>query len=123
MTLCAPLHMTIQVESAPSRPGAHPSRSWHGVLDEAASPDEVVAVARDFIARLSPEEFSALPPDCRPRKLVDADDVVDYAVTLARESCAGESLADSLLHQIAAFFTHACARLSVLGSHAPAARQ
>ena len=93
------------------------------MLDEAGSPDEIVAIARDFVARISPEEFSALPADCRPRKLVDADDVVDYGITLARESCAGKSLADSLLHQIAALFTHACTRLSVLRTHAPSAAQ
>ena len=115
--------MTTEIQPAPHHPGPGPSIGWQGVLDAACSADEVVAIARDFVARISPEEFSALPPGCRPHKLVDADDVVDYAVTLVRESCAGESMSDSLLQQIASFFTHACTRLSVLGSHVPMATQ
>ena len=93
------------------------------MLDESGSPEEVVAVARDFVALISLEELSALPPDCRPHKLVDADDVVDYAVTLVRESFTGEGASDPVLQHIATFFTHACTRLSVLGTHADTATQ
>src|SRR6187551_1010393 len=115
--------MNTQIQTASNDEGAGPSTSWQGMLDEAGSPDEVVGVARDFVARISPEEFSALPPDCRPHKLVDADDVVDYAVTLVRESFMSENSSDPILQHIATFFTHACTRLSGLGKHTPAATQ
>jgi hypothetical protein len=106
--------MKTQIGNAHSTPGRGASLSWQGRLNAAQAPDEVVAIARDFLARLSPEEYSGLPDDCRPRKLVDADDVVDYAVTLVRRSCEADRLADALVHQMAAFFTDASRRFSQL---------
>jgi hypothetical protein len=106
--------MTIQIRNAYPAPGGGASLSWQSRLNAAQEPDEVVTIARDFLARLSPEEYSRLPDDCRPRKLVDADDVVDYAVTLVRRSCEADRLADALVHQMAAFFTDASRRFSQL---------
>ena len=106
--------MKTQIQHGRAVPGIGSSTSWQGRLNEAQVPDEVVAVARDFLARLSPEESFGLPPDCRPRKLVDADDVVDYAVTLVRRSCETEMLSDALVHQMAVFFTDASRRFSQL---------
>jgi hypothetical protein len=97
-----------------------PLVGWQAGLDAARSAPEVVDVARCFVARISAEEFAGLPVDCRPRKLVDADDLVDYAVTLVRRSCVSEKPSELLL-QVAGFFTDACHRLSQLGRRPSAA--
>lgn len=106
--------MTPQVKPTPNVQHAGTTISWQGRLDGAQGPDEVVAIARDFLARISAEEYSGLPEDCRPHKLVDADDVVDYAMTLVLRSCASDSLADAVLEQVATFFTDAAGALSRL---------
>ena len=113
--------MTTQIHPAETGHDLASRVGWQGRLDDAQGSDEVVALARDFLARISPEEFSRLAPDCRPRKLVDADDVVDYAVTLARRSCATDNLSDALLHHMAAFFNDAARQISRLSYHRPEA--
>ena len=115
--------MTTTHTALPARiPGA--SLSWQDRLDGAPAADEVVSIAREFVALISPEELAGLPAECRPRKIVDADDVVDYAVTLVRRSCASQSSSGALLQHMASFSTDACGRLSQLGRRpAPIARQ
>ena len=115
--------MSTRTENVTPTLRVAPNVGWQGRLDEACHADEVVAIARDFVARISPEEFSALPVDCRPRKIVDADDVVDFAVTLVRQSCASDTSSDVLLQHMAAFFMDACSRLSRLGGRAAVASQ
>ena len=115
--------MSTHTQNVFPGPRAAPGVGWQGRLDESGHPDEVVAVARDFLARISPEELSGLPVDCRPRKIVDADDLVDYAVTLVRRSCASNTSSDVLLQHMATFFMDACSRLSLLGRPTPLASQ
>jgi hypothetical protein len=116
--------MTAQTRSAASScPATYSSVGWAGHLETAGDAHQVVEISRDFLARISPEECSDLPVDCRPRKIVDAEDVVDYAVTLVRQSCAGEASSNVLLQQMAAFFIDACGRLSQLGGRTPIANQ
>ena len=78
----------------------------------AATAQTVVDVARDFIATITPEEAQQLPPDCRPGKIVDGQDISDFAYTLVRKSCSDDYLADELLLRLATFFTRANQRLS-----------
>lgn len=93
---------------------------WQGRLDAATSREDVVGVARDFLALVTPEEVASMPADCRPAKLVDGEDVANYAVTLARRSCDPDCFEDHNLQRIAAFFGDALGRLSQL-TPAPAA--
>ena len=81
--------------------------AWQDRLDAAATAQEVVDVARDFVATITPEETQQLPVDCRPPKLVDGHDISEFAYTLVRKSCADEYLADEQLFRIATFFTRA----------------
>lgn len=90
------------------------SVGWQGRLAEATSREDVVAVARDFLALVGPEEVARMPVDCRPGKLVDGEDVANYAVTLARRSCDPDCFNDHNLQRIAAFFGDALGRLSQL---------
>jgi hypothetical protein len=85
------------------------SIGWHGLLNECMEPPEVVRTVKEYLARWSPEEIAALPEHCRPGRLVDGDDVADYALRLVRAQCAGAS-AD--LDKLAAFVTSAALRLA-----------
>lgn len=105
--------MTTQIQTSP--PSHAASLGWQDRLDQASDREEIAAIAREFLARITAEEFANLPPQCRPSKIVDADDVVDYAVTLVKHSCARDNMSDAVLHRIASFFTDACSRLSQLG--------
>src|SRR5438270_11156759 len=82
---------------------------WHGQLEEAGPPEAVLSVARDYLAQVSPEEVAELPLDCRPSRIVDADDLASYAVTLARRA-ANEDI--DLVHKLSTFFTDAAVRMS-----------
>jgi hypothetical protein len=91
---------------------------WQGRLNEASTPEDVVKVARDFLARWLPHELQRLPAECLPGKIVDADDVNQYALTLVQRSCAGDRMGDGLLQQMAAFFTRASLRLAQITAQA-----
>ena len=83
---------------------------WQGQLEQAIHPQDVLSVARDFLAQVSPEEIATLPPETRPERLVDADDIARYAFILAKaEHTPG---APDLLHKLSAFFADASERLS-----------
>jgi hypothetical protein len=90
------------------------SVGWQNQLQEAASLTDVVRVARDFLASWTPEELASLPKECRPGKLVDAEDIAGVAFNLARSSCERERISDDRLHRIANFFTAAAQRAAQL---------
>jgi hypothetical protein len=93
------------------------STSWKDLLDDASSVHDVVEVARDFLATWDRHEIAALPEQCRPGKIFDANDVNAYAFLLVRNDCDGE--AGPLVQKMAAFFSNASTRLSeILGSAA-----
>ena len=52
-------------------------------LRNAASERDVVALAREYLGEWLPEEIGRLPPECRPVKLLDGDDLSNLAVDLA----------------------------------------
>ena len=86
--------------------------TWDHRLDDARSVDEVVATARDFIARLDPEEIRTLPRKCRPpAKIVDGDDIGMYAYDLVRYECDDGDAAE-LVHRLARFFSHASSQVA-----------
>ena len=89
--------------------------TWPERLDECVSVAEVVDVARVFMARFDPEEIASLPPQCRPGKIVDADDVSALAVELMRSTCR-EGEPRELLHKLAAVFAHASGRIAELSA-------
>ena len=91
---------------------------WQGRLNEASTRTDVLRLAREFLARLSPADVALLPEECRPGKLVDWEDISDYALVLVKRSCAGDRLADATLQRIAAFFTRATVRLAQITAQA-----
>ena len=86
--------------------------SWNGRLDGAATEAEVVDVVKDFMATISPYEIARLPAQCRPRKIVDASDITQYAFTIVRHHCDDGEGTARVAHRLASFFTAASIRLS-----------
>ncbi|HEX4333606.1 MAG TPA: hypothetical protein VH040_15820 [Usitatibacter sp.] len=99
-------------ETSPASGRKLRSIGWQGQLDQADRPEAVLVVARDYLAQVSPEEIVQLPVDCRPARLVDAEDVATYAFELGRRQSSPD--ASDVLHKLAAFFADASKRLSQL---------
>jgi len=91
-------------------PKGHPL-TWQERLDTATSELEVVDVARDYLATLSPAEFASLPQQLRPGKIVDANDITTYAFDLVREECHDEGV-QHLVQRLAHIMSRASIRLS-----------
>ena len=85
------------------------SIGWQGRLDECADAHDVVQTVKDYLARLEPEEIAPLPPHCWPSRIVDADDVAEYALQLARAQCDAEG---ELVDKLSGFMTNASLRLA-----------
>lgn len=89
--------------------------TWHQRLDAAHSKEEVLDVARDFLAGYSPTEFHTLPEPCRPPDKLCLDDIGPYAFELMREQCADSDTAE-LVHKLAHFFSYASTRLAQISA-------
>ena len=87
--------------------------TWLDRIDAAVTVGEVLDVVRVYLAHLTPAEIAFLSPNCRPPKLLDGDDIAEYALELVRETCADEAAAPLVL-KIAAVVSHASARVSEL---------
>lgn len=91
--------------------------TWIDRLDSAFSPSEVMDLVRVYLAHLTLEEISSLPAKCRPRKLVDAQDLAEFALDLVRETCIDPEPASVLL-KLAAVVSHGSTRISELAATA-----
>jgi hypothetical protein len=92
------------------------SMGWEGCLGRASTPEDVVALAREFMAHWSPYEIELLPRALRPGKIVDAQDVAEFAYTLVCARSVADIVPGALVHRMSTFFSHAAARLSQIGS-------
>jgi hypothetical protein len=88
--------------------------TWEHKLDCAKSVEDVVAAGREFLARFDPQEINSLPAKCRPPpKLVDPDDIGNYAYELVRNECDDRDAAE-IVHRLARFFSHASIQIARL---------
>ena len=89
---------------------------WHKEIRAARSWPELLALARDFVAHLSPEEVATLPPTCREIRIKGSDDLYFWHERLAEEYFARASRGDpSEAHRdMLDFFTVAAERASEL---------
>ena len=91
--------------------------TWQERLRVADSAENIIAVAKDFIAQLDPYELRTLPEPCRPaRRFVDADDISSLADELARHSCRNGSEQAELVARLSQFFSSAASRLAEMTS-------
>lgn len=95
--------------------------SWFSQLERARGVREVVGVARDFMATLTPDELKLIPEECRPGKLRDAEDIEalhSMLVEAYRTSRAtGKEL--DVLQRLTSFVVRASIRLADLGAAQP----
>ena len=89
--------------------------TWQERIEEAGTEPEVVAVTRDYLARLSQDEYAELPLELRPRKIVDANDIAAYALDLARHE-ADDPDEMNLVQRLAQVMSQASVRVSELTS-------
>ena len=85
--------------------------TWQERIEEAGTEPEVVAVTRDYLARLSQDEYAELPLQLRPRKIVDANDIAAYALDLARHE-ADDPDEMNLVQRLAQLMSSATVRVS-----------
>lgn len=88
---------------------------WQGRLDRASHVAEIVSIAKEFLATFTAGEIESLPTACRPPlDLIDIENVTSYAFDLASHKCDEFASSAELIHELAAFFSHASIRLSQL---------
>lgn len=94
--------------------------TWYRLLDGARNSLEVVAIARDYLATWSPEEFSQLPTNVRPGKLRDERDIEQLHSLLVEAyrdtQATGSQLA--ALQRLTSFMVRATIRISELSNPA-----
>ena len=86
--------------------------NWQGRLHAARTEEEVVDVARDFVATFSPENLADVPPRLWPPKMRDARDVTDYAFVLVRYRVDDERTSSGAIDRLSALFSDATVRIS-----------
>jgi len=96
--------------------------SWTKEIRAARSWQELLALAKDFVAKLSPEEVASLPPTCREIRIKGTDDLYFWHERLAEEFFARAARGDpTTVHRdLLDFFTVASERASELHGQAPA---
>jgi hypothetical protein len=92
--------------------------SWFSQIDRASSVAEVIGVARDFVATLTPDDLKLLPPDCRPGKLRDEADIEELHAMLVEAYRNSRATGQELetLQRLTSFVVRASIRLAELGS-------
>ena len=87
-------------------------------LEQADNEREVVAIVREYMARIGPAEIATLPEDCWPTKVTDTEDITEYALRIARRrTLSPQSVADdALLDRLHSLLTHAAARSALLAA-------
>ena len=93
--------------------------TWQERIEEAGTEPEVVAVTRDYLARLSQDEYAELPLELRPRKIVDANDIAAYALDLARHE-ADDPDEMNLVQRLVQLLSRASVRVSEIAGAARA---
>lgn len=96
--------------------------TWRMVLDAAQDPHDVLQAARDFMASFTPHEVELMPEECRPRKLVDGEDIARYSYDLATHRGDGSPGA-ALVEVFATFFADASQRLAVVSRNPASERE
>jgi hypothetical protein len=87
---------------------------WHELLERAVTEEQVIDIAQDYVASLTPDDLASIAPDCRPGRIRDGSDVDYWNVRLA-EACRevwGTERDGRLLTEMSQFFLRASLTLS-----------
>jgi hypothetical protein len=117
----ADVHQNHEAQVLLDRPTGSPDPMtaviWRQLLAAASTADEVISVARDFVAGIDPVALAKIPHDCHPRRLFDAHDIGSYAYDLMRHQYQGaDAGVAETVQQLAAFFSQATIRLSQIAT-------
>jgi hypothetical protein len=87
---------------------------WRRYLACAATEHEIVNLTREYAATWSPEEISRLPAEYRPGRVVDGEDISQWAYELARAhtSLRYDDEQDALIMRMLAFMSEAAMRVA-----------
>jgi hypothetical protein len=91
-------------------------KGLHEQLLSAREPEELLRVSREYIASLTPEQWAALPPNCRPDRIRGTDDLQYWRERLTENvlDLAKEGAGNDVLREMLVFFTAAAERVSAL---------
>lgn len=89
---------------------------WQKQITEARSWEELLDVARAYLASLSPDEWNDLPETCRPKRIKGIDDLAYWHECLASEflEVAKRPSNDEGMRRMLVFFTAAAERAAEL---------
>ena len=93
---------------------------WLARVATARTPEDVLAIAREYVAHFAMESGGSLPAELRPGKLATVDEVQQYALALARYHGHGETARG--VYKVSEFFSRAAVRLAELATPPPRAR-
>ena len=84
----------------------------HQRVARADSPDELVAITREFLDSWQPEMLGKVPEACRPARIKGVDDLYFWRDRLVDAYCGGAVRTDndSLIRDLLAFFAATCDR-------------
>ncbi|MGE5095917.1 MAG: hypothetical protein ACM3SO_12305 [Betaproteobacteria bacterium] len=90
----------------------HDDPVWHTQLDLAERVGDVVAMVRDYLAALTPEELGRLPESCRPLRVKADDDIEYWTWRLSDATVCGEPIDAELAHDVFTHLLHASLRIA-----------
>jgi hypothetical protein len=93
---------------------------WLARVATARTPDDVLAIARAYVAHFGMQSGDSLPMELRPGKMATVDELQQYAVVLARYHGHGETARG--IYKVSDFFSRAAVRLAELATPPPAPR-
>ncbi len=85
--------------------------AWHSRVESARSADEIVALMRDYVATLTPEQLALLPDRYRPLR-VKAEDDLEYWTFRLSNIPAGERAGHEFVQDLFMHFLHASLRIT-----------
>jgi hypothetical protein len=94
---------------------------WLARVATARTPDDVLAIAREYVSHFAVESGDSLPAELRPGSLATADELQQYALSLARYHGHGERA--RAVYKVSEFFSRAAVRLAELATPAPGPRR
>ena len=92
---------------------------WLARVATARTPDDVLALAHEYVAHFAVESGDSLPVELRPGSLATTDELQDYALALARYHGHGERA--RAVYKVSEFFSRAAVRLAELATAPPQA--
>lgn len=95
--------------------------NWHQRIEDAASPLDLVCVARDFLTSWSPQDLGMVPEHARPQRVKGVDDIAYWHQRLVDCYCSGaaQGAECAKVRDMLQFFAFAVQRAAEIDSAPP----